>query len=60
MPDRAARPGAEPSGNEVEVTPEMIVAGVEALERFDEFFEPKSWAVISVFQAMERARTTTS
>ena len=30
MPDRAARPGAEPSGDEIEITPEMIEAGRSA------------------------------
>lgn len=31
MPDRAARPETELSGNEIEITPEMIEAGVKEL-----------------------------
>ncbi len=44
--------------NEVEVTPEMIEAGCHEYLSYDERFERLSAAVVRIWRAMERARTS--
>lgn len=41
--------------NEIEVTPEMITAGVEALSDFDDRFDSRKDAVVRIFKAMMAA-----
>ena len=44
------------SSDEVEITPRMIEAGVEAYALF-ELLDPGDWIVSAVYRAMERARS---
>jgi hypothetical protein len=43
--------------NEIEVTPEMVRAGVTAYYRRDEYFEPIEDVVAAIFFAMIEARS---
>ena len=54
MPDRAAQPGG-PATEEIEITPEMIGAGIAAYYLFDPG-SPTEAIVWSIFVEMEKAR----
>jgi hypothetical protein len=41
-----------PADGEIEITPEMIKAGVRAFYNYDERFEPVEMAVIRILQVM--------
>jgi hypothetical protein len=43
---------------EIEVTPAMIEAGVEAFCAFDRFYDTRAEIVAGVFRAMEAARSS--
>ena len=51
MPDRAAPPGSPP-GNGLEITQEMIRAGLAALYAYDSRFEDETAVVKSIYRAM--------
>jgi hypothetical protein len=56
MSDRPTpRPGGESPGAEIEVTPEMIEAGVEEYSLFS-FGDRGTWVVSAIYRAMETAR----
>jgi hypothetical protein len=48
-------PDGEAGAPEIEITPEMKEAGIEAFCSFDSD-DPASWIVIAVYEAMEGAR----
>lgn len=56
MADRPVRSEAESSETEIEVSPEMIAAGVRALCEYDPYFLTQEQGVISIFRAMVEAR----
>lgn len=56
MPDRAARPEAEPSGTEIEVTPTMLLAGLEAWWAWQDAEDASAEDLVnSIYLAMQRA-----
>jgi hypothetical protein len=56
--DRPTRPEAEPSGPEIEITPEMIEAGVEAYYSVDRRVADVEFVVTTILRAMMVARHT--
>lgn len=58
MADRPARPEAGPSGDEIEITPEMIEAGVEAYYAADRRVVDTEYVVTAIYQAMVTAQRT--
>lgn len=55
MADRPARSEAESSETEIEVTPEMVAAGVRALCEYDPYFKTQEQGAVSIFRAMVAA-----
>lgn len=55
MADRPARSGTGLPETEIEITPEMIEAGVRAFYLYDRG-DPAEWIVWAVFVEMEKAR----
>jgi len=51
------RPGEELSGNEIEITPEMIAAGLSEFLDFDSRFEHDYRELVTrIYEAMERTK----
>jgi hypothetical protein len=58
MTDRPTRP--EPPGNgEIEVTPDMVGAGINAFCAPDSEYENDAETVVRIYRAMQRASVTT-
>jgi hypothetical protein len=51
-----AREDEKTLGDEIEITPEMVEAGIAALVAFNHDFESEEAAAIRIFRAMARAR----
>lgn len=57
LPDRAAQPGSAPATEEIEVTPEMIEAGLQVYFRRDTRYESEEDIVAEIYSAMAGAHT---
>lgn len=55
-PDPRPHPGAGAPVEEIDITEEMIAAGVAAAAGYDSRFEPFESLPIQVYEAMERAK----
>lgn len=51
--------GAPGRNDEIEITPEMIAAGVDACSFWD-IGDPDEWKAVDIYRQMERARLTTA
>jgi hypothetical protein len=45
-----------PVPNEVEITPEMIEAGIEAYVLFNPLEDPGEWIVCAIYEEMEKKK----
>ncbi len=52
MTDRPTRPEVDPSGDGIEITPEMIEAGVREFCAYDPRFENPREVVVEIWKAM--------
>jgi len=53
--NKCDKKGRQVSATEIEITPEMIEAGVGEFYKYDDRFEPVDMAVIKIFRAMAAA-----
>ena len=54
MPKQGPRRASNDAENEIEITPEMMEAGIEEYALFD-FQEPGEWVVSAIYRAMAKA-----
>ena len=47
--------GAPAIADEIEITPEMVEAGISASDCYD-FYDPDEWRLAAIYRAMTKAR----